>query len=120
MADAPLSETMRELLTRGDRVAKEAERARVAWRAQRDKVAEMERDYKVALQKALAALSGERDAHYRKVTAEAEVAGKKYEIDLARSLSGSMHAAWKERLEEMDLIKSAFNAYNRELRELGG
>lgn len=120
MADAPLSETMRELLTRGDRVAKEAERARVAWRAQRDKVSDMKKSYKVELRKAVARLVGEGDAQYRKVVAEAEVAQMKYELELAQSLAGSMYAAWEERLAEMDLLKSAFNAYNRELRELGG
>lgn len=120
MVNAPLSETMQALLVRGDRLSREAEKARLAWREKRDEVALLERDYKLLLQKELARLSGEGDAHYRKVTAEANAADAKYRIDLARSLAGSAHSAWKERLEEMETLRAAFNAYNRELRELGG
>lgn len=117
MASPPLSETMKALLDRQEKLRREIDQARVSWRQQRDHVAELERDYKVHLQQELAKLAGEGDAHYRKVTAEAELAEEAYQLDLARSLKGSAYAAYEDRVEEFQVLKSAFNAYNRELKE---
>lgn len=115
-----LSLALQELLSRAERVAKEAESSRLSWREQRDKVAGLERDYKVAYEKALTALAGERDAHWRKAKAEAELASQAYELELAKNLSRSMYEAHKERIEEMETLRAAIHAHNRELRELGG
>lgn len=116
----PLSPALQEFLSRADRLAKEAEASRLAWREQRDKVSALERNYKILYEKALTSLAGEGDAHWRKAKAEAETSQAAYELELAKNLGRSMYEAHKERIEEMETLRAAIHAHNRELRELGG
>jgi len=111
---------MAALIQRYDRLPKEIEACRLEARKQSDRVSELERDYKVAMAKELAALLGQRDAHWRKVQAEANLAREAYEIEQTKNLKASAWKAWKERLEQLDTIEAMAHAYNRELRELGG
>lgn len=116
----PLSETMAELLRRYDALPREIERCRLEARRLQDEVADLVKEVAIETEKALARRVGEGDAHYRKKAAEADVAELQYTLDLRRSMKSSAWAAWKERLEQYEAIKAMANAYNRELRELGG
>ena len=116
----PATETMREIFARYDRLPAEIEQCRLEARRLQDQVADKKREVKIATHQALTRLAGTGDAHSRKKAAEAEVADLELELDRLRSRKASAWSAWKERLEQYEAIKAIANAYNRELRELGG
>lgn len=119
-SEHPLSETMAELFKRHDALPREIERCRLEARRLQEEVADLKRNLAIQTEKALTQRAGEGDAHYRKKAAEADVADLEYELDLRKAVKASAWAAWKERVEQYESLKALANAYNRELRELGG